>query len=325
MKRVQHRFRTLIAVLPLIAGCAVLTASPAAAATFGQSSDARPGIAYAGGTVYVAWAGTDSGHTLNIGALAFNSSGAFNGWASINTFSGLQTYPGTGPSITAASVSGFSGSQILAAWTDKNGRLTLTHYVGTTTLSCLTALDVSSHHSPYLISIGSTVYLAWTALDSHVKIARLTSNLCSTSATVVTLGDTATAGPAITTDGTNIFVAWPGTNAGNNIWAGRYVGTASLASHTCFCSYASTDDVGLTLSYNAAGGLLSYHGTNNRLYLLSVTMDNLTASRQAGRSTAGPPNTAPTSPPYRTTTAMSPPACTTRTLTPPTGTPPSIG
>jgi len=273
-----------LAATVLVTALAVaVPAVPAAAFTFGQSSDARPGIAYAGGTLYVGWAGTDTGHSLNIGALAFTSSGAFNGWASINTISGEQTYAGTGPSITAASVPGYSGDQILAAWSDVNGRLILGHYVGTTTLSCEIALNQYTHHSPYLIAIGGTVYLTWTGLDSaqHVNILKLSSNLCSTSTTgTVTLSDTATAGPTLTTDGTNIFVAWPGTGSGQNIWAGQYAGTKTLTHHTCFCQYASADDLGLTLSYaqSGGGGLLSYHGTNNRAYLLNVTMNSVSIS-----------------------------------------------
>lgn len=267
--------RTLAAALLLAAGWLGLAPSSAYAFEFGQATDARPGIAYAGGTLYVGWAGTDGSHSLNIGALAFDSSGAFNGWASVNTINGQQTYAYTGPSVTAATVPGYSGDQILAAWTDVNGRIQLAHYVGTHTLACQLTLNQYSHHSPYLIAIGTTVYLAWTGLDAagHVNILKLSSNLCSTSTSgVQTLNDTATAGPALTTDGTHIFVAWPGTGAGN-IWAGQYVNSATLQHHTCFCDYKSADDLGLTLSYQVAGGVLSYHGTNNRVYLLHVSMN----------------------------------------------------
>jgi hypothetical protein len=208
--------------------------------------------------------------------LAFTSSGAFNGWSGISTISGQQTYAGTGPSITAASVSGYGGDQILVAWSDVNGRLQLGHYVGTSSLSCQIALNQYSHHSPYVIAIGTTVYLAWTGIDSaqHVNILKLSSNLCSTSTSgAVALSDTAAAGPALTTDGTDVFVAWPGTGSGQNLWAGQYVGTATLTHHTCFCQYKSADDLGLTLSYGqAGGGLLSYHGTNNHAYLLGIGM-----------------------------------------------------
>jgi hypothetical protein len=273
----RHRIACALGVTAVLAALAV--ASPAQAFTFGQSSDARPGIAYAGGTLYVGWAGTDTGHSLNLGALAFDSSGAFNGWASVNTITGEQTYAGTGPSVTAASVPGYPGDQVLVAWSDINGRIILGHYVGTTTLSCEIALNQYSHHSPYLIGIGGTVYLAWTGTDSaqHVNILKLSSNLCSTSASgSVALADTAAAGPTLTTDGSNIFVAWPGTGSGQNLWAGQYTGSTSLAHHTCFCQYKSADDLGLTLSYNqpGGGGVLAYHGTNGHVYLLSVTMNS---------------------------------------------------
>ena len=95
----------------------------------------------------------------------------------------------------------------------------------------------------------------------------------------MTLNDTASAGPALTTDGTNIFVAWPGTGA-QNLWGGQYTGTKNLTHHTCFCNYKSADDVGLTLSYNqpGGGGALAYHGTNNRVYVVSVTLNSNTVS-----------------------------------------------
>src|SRR5207302_9319032 len=92
----------------------------------------------------------------------------------------------------------------------------------------------------------------------------------------VTLSDTATAGPALTSDGAgDIFVAWPGTGSGQNLWAGQYVGTATLAHHTCFCQYKSVSDLGLTIGYSSLqNGTLSYHGTNNRVYLLSVMLSS---------------------------------------------------
>ena len=282
-RRGRSAMSTLTAALLIAFALIGVASTKASAFAAGEATDARPGIADAGGTLYVGWAGTDTGHTLNIGALSFDSSGAFNGWASVNTFSGEQTYAHTGPSVTAASVPGYSGSQILVAWTDINGRLILGHYVGTKTLSCEIALNQYSHHSPYLIAIGSTVYLTWTGLDSagRINILKLSSNLCSTSTSgTVTLNDTATAGPALTTDGANIFVAWPGTGSGQNLWAGQYTGSSNLTHHTCFCQYKSTDDVGLTLSYNqpGGGGGLAYHGTNNRVYVVSVTMNGNTVS-----------------------------------------------
>ena len=277
MKRIRTMLVTLMSAILIIFGTIGL-APRALAYSSGQASDARPGIAYAGGVLYVGWSGLDSGHTLNIGALNFDSGGAFQGWASVNTFVGTSVYPHTGPSVTAAQVPGYPGDQIIVAWADTSGLIHVGHYIGTQTLSCTGSLggDIT-HHSPYLIGIGSTVYLAWTGTDQHIYIEPLPVNVCSASVLPpsVKLADTASAGPALTTDGSNIYVAWAGTGSGENLWAGQFTGATTLAHHTCFCSYKSADDVGLTLSYTQpnGGGVLTYHGTNNRLYILSVTLN----------------------------------------------------
>lgn len=288
-------------VAALTLASAALGASPAMAFNFGESSDARPGIAYAGGSLYQSWSGTDKNHTVNIGELAFDSSGAYNGWAGINTFSGTNTLAGTGPAITSADISGYSGAQIFVAWTAGNGQLNFAHYVGTGTLSCWYALPEYSNHSPYMVAIAdqadtdSMIYLAWTGTDSahHVNVMAISTKGCVSgiSGRVTTLSDTAAAGPAITTDQTNLYLAFPGTDSAHHIYAGRFkVGTTSLAQHTCFCSYSTTDDIGLSINYSG-GGELTYRGTNNSVYMMEPTLNSSTIA-QNGQTQDGSYSTA---------------------------------
>ncbi len=280
MKRLRRTLTTLSVVALAAAASIAAFASPASAFSWFGQSNARPGIAYAGGTLYAGWTGTDSAHQVNIGTMSFTSSGLFNGWAAIDTMSGTSVYPGTGPAVTSSVVPKYSNAEIIVAWAAAgSGQINVAHYVGTSSWGCATTLNQYTNHSPYLIGIGTTLYLAWTGLDPahHVNILKLTSGACPFNAnnpSPVTLGDTATAGPALTTDGAgDIFVAWPGTGSGQNLWAGQYVGTATLAHHTCFCQYKSADDIGLTIGYGSLQtGSLSYHGTNNRVYILNVTL-----------------------------------------------------
>jgi len=265
-----------VAVVVLTLALGAVGVVPASAFSFGESSDARPGIAYAGSTIYQAFAGTDSNNEVNIGALAFDSSGAYEGWASINTISGSSTYPGSGPSLAAATISGYPGNQIFAAWASSNGQLNIAHYTGTGSLSCWTTLPEYSWHSPYLVGVGGTLYLAWTGTDSshHINVMTVSTADCPTvmNGQLTMLSDTASAGPAITTDGTNLYIAWPGTGSGENLWAGQYTpGSSTLAHHTCLCSYKSTDDIGLSINYGD-GGELTYRGTDNSVYMMYVSL-----------------------------------------------------
>jgi hypothetical protein len=247
------------------------TATPALAVNLGQQAAGRPALAYSAGTMYVAWTGTDSQNHVNVGGVSFTNN-ADNLHLATAVMVNDTAILGTGPALGVATLPGTTGDQLLVAWagTDSAHHIWMGHYNGSGNLDCHTQLSqATTLDSPYLIGVGSNVYVAWTGMDNHVNIGLLNTNSCPsriTLQTVVTLTDTAIRGPAITTYNGSLYVAWPGTDAEKHIYMGRFTGGPALANHTCLCSLASINDLGM--SSNAAGAVtITYEGTDGRVYL----------------------------------------------------------
>jgi hypothetical protein len=247
----------------------VLMPGGADALTTGHTGSGRPGLAVAGGRLYLGWTGSTSyptGYELD---LAWSVDG---GKTMMKIAQSERVPVGEGPALDADNTSG----GIYIAWSAQNNGNTLTaEYYSSTALSCRTAFTgVTTTHSPALVTDASGIrYIAWTDTASHLNVARLNSSACATTHTMtltnrITLPDTSTAGPALVYDSSGssdlgTLIAW--TNAAHVVTVATYNGTTTLTGRSTVTSPVGA--VGAPgLGVAVADLYVGYVGTDGNVY-----------------------------------------------------------
>jgi len=263
-------FRALGATVLAVALGALLIPSPAAALTTGHTGSGRPALAFAGGRLYLAWAGSSGTAAAKELVVAYSTS---DGLRDIKVPNTERTPQGEGPALSG------DGTGVYLAWASGTSGNTLTAaYTTGAALTCRTSFaGIVAAHAPALAADATgTRYLAWIDPAGHVNVARLDSSRCASTQTMalanrVTLPDTSIAGPALVFDDSGssnlgFVLAFDTGDAAHSIAVGSFTGTATLTHRTSVSApVGSTDGPGL--SSGNSDLYLSYRGTDGNVYL----------------------------------------------------------
>lgn len=213
----------------------VRPASPAVTITATATADTdigagRPGLASAGGRLYMGWAASTATSGTQPLGLGWTADG---GSTVIRIVDAERVPAGEGPAIAA------DGAGVDMAWADGNttGLLTAARLDGPTINCRTTFAAVTTLHSPALVTTAAGIqYLAWTDTTGHVNVGELDSSTCADTQAMtlnhrITLtGTVSAAGPAMIGDGAGdglaVLVAW--TDLSGMVNVGTYGGTGTL-------------------------------------------------------------------------------------------------
>jgi len=193
---------------------------------WGETSFTAPALATVNGDinsdVYLAWAGTDAAHTLNVihhtTSVESNSKQTLWGWNSVSR-------PNLSPDQNAT-----SGTALILAWTGVNHHLYFAQSADRThwTMPSSSPLSQQSAWAPSLIAFYATnmpaYWLAWTGSGStstqQLSVAYTQQYpTWSAAGTSTMLTETAISSPALAYNGVNrqVLLAWTGTNAAHSL------------------------------------------------------------------------------------------------------------
>ncbi len=228
-----------------------------------NTADGAPSLWNFGGTLYLAWTGTDNAHHLYI-VQAYTSVGgglSFQNQRQIND----TTIPGNGP--TLASYQG----ELYLAWLSSAGdrHIYLGWYNGSSTLVNHATFDANACSRPAMVSLNDTLYIAWRECGTNVlDIASGDGSNFNIQRT----GETTLAGPAMQIFNGHIYITWMGTNSGHNIYLGTYPGFGFKINYESGgrLTDSTTEDMGM--APNTTPGIseleLGWRGsTNTNLYI----------------------------------------------------------
>jgi hypothetical protein len=175
-----------------------------------NSTNYRPALTAFGGKLYIAWTGTDPGHHLN---LAYTTDGI--------TFGDAVTL-GSNGSNAGPSIGTFGTSTLMYAWAGTDGANTLNFAYstnGSTFGSQTTYPNQGSSYGPAIVwdPTGALVFLAWTGTNSVHDLNTASSLNGTTFGRQDTDLSYSYNGPAVATDGTQIFIAWTATDSKSTI------------------------------------------------------------------------------------------------------------
>jgi hypothetical protein len=263
-------FRVLGAAITAVALGALLTPTAAGAVTTGHTGSGRPALAFAGGRLYLAWAGSSGTAAAKELVIAYSTS---DGVRDIKIPTTERTPQGEGPALSG------DGTGVYLAWPAGNNGNTLTAaYTTGAGLTCRTAFaGVIAAHAPALAADPTgTRYLAWVDPAAHVNVARLDSSTCATTKIMtlagrITLPDTSIAGPALVFDDSGssnlgFVLAFDTGDTARSIAVGSFTGTTTLIHRSSVSApVGSTDGPGL--SSGNSDLYLSYRGIDGNVYL----------------------------------------------------------
>jgi hypothetical protein len=285
-----QRSRSFISIA-VVGALSLLTAPQIASAiTFGQYSIQTPALASFNGTIYIAWAGTDPGHTLNV-AHAVN--GAFT--TPVTPFKGGNN-TNDGPALVA-----FNG-RLYLAWTGTDSGHTLNVASSPDGVSFdppvtpYKGQGQNSDWGPALASFNGRLYLAWTGTDSGhtLNVASSPDGVNFDAPALPFRGGVNTdSAPALAVGGTpeELFLAWTGTDPNHHInvaastngvsFSSLFIGQGAFQG-PALAGLAPTDDL-LFLFWSGTDP----NHTLNGAYLTTDT-GTLTIVTQGGASKLGP-------------------------------------
>lgn len=217
--------RTRLFIALAIAGALSLLTAPQISAqisgeTLDQFSIQTPALAIFNGVIYIAWAGTDPGHTLNV-AHSVGLTGTFT--TPVTPFKGgVNTNDGV-------ALAAFNG-RLYLAWTGTDSGHTLNVASSADGVSwnppALPFKKPGSQNSdwgPALASFNGRLYLAWTGTDSNhtLNVASSTDGVHFGSPALPFVGEgrETDSAPALAVAGTpeKLYIAWTGTDTQHHI------------------------------------------------------------------------------------------------------------
>jgi hypothetical protein len=250
--RVHSIFRPILAAITsLFAAGAVV--QPAAAVVISQTTQQMPSLATFNGKLYLAWAGTDSAHHLNVAAstngTTFGAPSVSSNWAASDT----------GPAITA-----FNG-KLYIVWAGGGNNLNIASssdgvnfgnqsFVSTLTSTCTPALAASA----------TTLYLAYCINLENVLVTSSTDGTTWTTP-VSPPGDASHYSPAIAVFGNEVVFAF--TTPPNINGAGATVVYSAPATSPLPISTGWTYNTALGSSSGTCCGSAGLAPLNSSLYM----------------------------------------------------------
>ena len=198
--------------------------------TFNQSSAFAPALAVYENTLWIAWTGTDSNHTLNIASVPLNGNTSLQAFVVGNNDASSQA-----PALAVAEVN--SVQQLVIAWTgtDSSHHLNVASSVNvdpSSTWSSTITLGQLASSGPSLAVWNGNLYIGWAGTDGNhsLNFAMATANTLSFGgAQQVRSGSTvlgSSNGPSLTATA-NLNYGWRG--AGSDIWIAFYNNTTPPA------------------------------------------------------------------------------------------------
>jgi hypothetical protein len=169
-----------------------------------QEADHGPALAWLDNTLYVAYAGTDDHHYLNVM------------WSTDN---GQTFFPPKQTTEESADTPALCvlNNELWLAWkgTDNEGSLNIAplqrNGVAVTGVGSTHQPGQNSQHGPAATVIGTTMYVAWVGTDYHgLNLITTTDGQTFTGHYASVQQSSAT--PAMCTDGTRLYFAWAGTD-----------------------------------------------------------------------------------------------------------------
>lgn len=231
-----------------------------------ETTYGTPAIRQCNGIIYVAWAGTDYPHHLNIG-WGLTSNWTFSNKRTINDYVGGST----GPSLTCFDPQGGLNTHLYVAFTGTDNQIWTGWFDGSVNLQDHRGTGQTSPYSPVLtVSQFNTLYLGWTGTDpgQHLNV---TFSFYGTdwNNQVYILGDRSDGGPGLVdyrspNYGDQLFMAWIGRDNNHTLNVGYFNSTTTLQNKSLldWCCFSQTSfDVALT----------PYSGT---LYLFFAGINN---------------------------------------------------
>lgn len=289
--QVQSQRSRLFIALSVAVALSLLTAPQISAQTFGEFSIQTPALANFNGTIYLAWAGTDLGHTLNI---AFFMDESFT--TPVTPFKGgVNTNDGV-------ALAAFNG-RLYLGWTGTDPGHTLNIASSADGISWdppatpFKGPGQNSDWGPALASFNGRLYLAWTGTDSGhtLNVASSTDGVHFGSPALPFRGDgrNSDSAPALAAGGTpeKLFLAWTGTDTQHHINVAASTDGASFS--FLFIGQGAFQGPALAAFAPADNRLLlAWAGTDPKHTLnqaaLTTETGALTFLAQSGASNLGP-------------------------------------
>lgn len=153
---------------------------------------------------YIAWAGTDAQHRLNVMATD-----------TLRVWYGKVTLGDTSESGPALAV---FNNRLYIAWRGVgNNRLNVMSSTDGVTWANKVTLNETTFHRPALAVFNNRLVLGWTGTDSARRLNIIQSGNGTTWTAKQTLGDTSVNGPDLCALGGSLLICWTGTDAGRRL------------------------------------------------------------------------------------------------------------
>ncbi|HSE15878.1 MAG TPA: matrixin family metalloprotease [Pyrinomonadaceae bacterium] len=205
---------------------------------------------------YIAWAGTDTAHRLNVMATD-----------TLRVWYGKVTMGDTSESGPALAV---FNNRLYIAWRGVgNNRLNVMSSADGITWTNKVTLNDTTFHRPALAVWNNRLILGWTGTDSARRLNIIQSGNGITWTSKLTLNDTSVNGPDLCALGANLLICWTGTDAG------RRLNVMAFNGSTWFNKVTLGENSFVGPSIDNVGGnvILGWTGTDtaNRLNTLRST------------------------------------------------------
>lgn len=231
----------------------------------GQCTKATPAVLIAGSAWYVAWIGCDASSKLNIESVTYNGTSF--------SFSAKYTFGATKGSGIGPALAYFEDLPAIA-WVDTSG------HVNTASVSDQGQLiasqritgNVVTNHTPAMVALNGTLYVAWAGTDSPAHLNFVTSTTGVSWSGSHTTQETTVAGPAMTVFQNQPYVAWDGTDANRTITTGYLTVGQNTVSSKHSALHSSTSDLGMAnYSYSGDRMKIVFSDFVNQGYIYEIT------------------------------------------------------
>ena len=226
-------------------------------ATLSDTSITSPGFCSFGNSGFIAWAGTDSQHRLNV--LRTDDCRV---WYQKVTLGDASL---SGPALAVFN------NRLFIAWRGvDNNKLNLMSSADGVTWTNKVTLGETTFHRPSLAVLNGRLALAWTGTDSARRLNILQSTNGTSWANKVTLGDTSSNGPNLCTLGQNLLIAWTGTDSAGRLNVMAFNGSSTFNKVTL----GETSGVGPSINNIGGGIVLGWTGADSAHKLNTLHSSN---------------------------------------------------